>query len=45
VTYFEVLVEGASDVSAVREVLTRKFQLVEDGTFASIPIAVAGTCR
>jgi len=37
VTYFEVLVEGASDVSAVREVLTRKFQLVEDVDFRIHP--------
>lgn len=36
-TFFEVLVEGASDVSAVREVLTRKFQLVENADFRIHP--------
>lgn len=36
-TWFEVLVEGASDVPAVREVLTRKFGLIEDENFRIHP--------
>lgn len=32
-TWFEVLVEGASDVPAVREVLTRRFGLTEEEHF------------
>ena len=36
-TWFEVLVEGASDVPAVREVLTRHFDLVEDEHFRIHP--------
>ena len=36
-TYFEVLVEGASDVPTLREVLVRKFQLVEGVNFRIHP--------
>lgn len=36
-TWFEVLVEGAADVPAVREVLTRKFGLREDENFRIHP--------
>ena len=36
-TWFEVLVEGASDVPAVREVLTRRFGLREDEHFRIHP--------
>ena len=36
-TYFEVLVEGSSDVPVVREVLIRKFQLVEGENFRIHP--------
>ena len=36
-TWFEVLVEGASDVPAVREVLVRRFGLVEDEHFRIHP--------
>jgi len=36
-TYFEVLVEGASDVPAVREVLVRRFGLVEGQDFRIHP--------
>lgn len=36
-TWFEVLVEGASDVPAVREVLTRRFGLVEAQHFRIHP--------
>lgn len=36
-TWFEVLVEGASDVPAVREVLTRRFGLIEDENFRIYP--------
>lgn len=32
-TWFEILVEGASDVPAVRSVLTRRFGLIEDINF------------
>lgn len=32
-TWFEILVEGASDVPAVRDVLTRRFGLVENVNF------------
>jgi hypothetical protein len=32
-TWFEVLVEGASDVPAVRDVLTRRFGLIENVNF------------
>jgi hypothetical protein len=36
-TYFEVLVEGGSDVPALREVLTRRFGLVENEHFRIHP--------
>ena len=36
-TYFEVLVEGGSDVPALREVLVRKFGLIEDQDFRIHP--------
>jgi Domain of unknown function (DUF4276) len=36
-TWFEVLVEGASDVPAVKEVLTRRFGLVENESFRIHP--------
>lgn len=36
-TYFEVLVEGGSDVPTIREVLTRKFGLVEEKDFRIHP--------
>lgn len=36
-TYFEVLVEGASDVPTVREVLVRRFSLVEGEHFRIHP--------
>lgn len=36
-TWFEVLVEGASDVPAIREVLTRRFGLVENEHFRIHP--------
>ena len=36
-TYFEVLVEGSSDVPALREVLVRKFGLTEDQDFRIHP--------
>ena len=36
-TWFEVLVEGASDVPAVREVMTRRFGLTEDEHFRIHP--------
>ena len=36
-THFVVLVEGASDVPAVREVMTRRFGLAEDVHFRIHP--------
>ncbi len=36
-TFFEVLVEGASDVPAIREILTRKFKLKESLDFQIHP--------
>ncbi|MDD5035829.1 MAG: DUF4276 family protein [Methylococcaceae bacterium] len=36
-TYFEVLVEGASDVPMVREIMTRRFDLVEAQDFRIHP--------
>jgi hypothetical protein len=36
-TYFEVLVEGASDVPVVRQLLTRRFNLVEGENFRIHP--------
>lgn len=36
-TYFEVLVEGGSDVPAIREILTRKFGLNEENGFRIHP--------
>jgi hypothetical protein len=36
-TYFEVLVEGGSDVPALREILTRKFALEEGRDFRIHP--------
>jgi hypothetical protein len=37
VTWFEVLVEGGADVPAAREVLTRKFGLIENTNFRIHP--------